>query len=84
MPRQGLQRKPWDGTVREIATVWTEDGPDGAVWRCFLATHPDGWDLRLERSGELVRTHVFADQDRLLEEAAAWRQTIGRRGAESL
>ena len=49
--RQVLQRLPWEGTVRELGTLWTLAGPNGEAVRCFLTTHPHGWDLRLEGNG---------------------------------
>lgn len=72
--KQGLQRIPWDGTVRELGTVWTLTRPKGETVRCFLTTHPDGWELRLERNGKPLRAEAFSHGDALLDAAKAWRR----------
>lgn len=74
--RQGLQRFPWDGAVREFGTLWTFTNPSGDTVRCFLTTQPHGWDLRLERDSKLVRTQTFSDADALLTMAETWHQEL--------
>jgi hypothetical protein len=74
--KQGLQCIPWDGEVREFGTLWTATGPKGETVRCYLTTHSDGWDLRLERDAELIRTHAFSDADLLFLTSQIWQAEL--------
>ena len=72
-PSSGLTRITWDGTLRDLGTLWTiEQG--GRQLTCRLVSCPRGRELWLLDGDRVVRAEVCREGESVLDVAAAWRR----------
>lgn len=79
MTIQVLQRDDWRGDPRKQGDLFElRKGKKRAI--CELWTHPLGWEVRLEASGELLRTQVCRSQDEVFATFESWKAAMVAKG----
>lgn len=76
-----IQRRPFDGTVREEAVWWTlhhKTAKGEAVCRMF--THRVGHELRLDMGGHLEDSQVCHTDEEVLSGQERWRAALEMKG----
>jgi hypothetical protein len=69
----------WDGQQRDVALVWRLS-KQGRHAECRLVTHPFGAEIRVEASGDFIRSQAGADPLALVELAMTWRRQFEEKG----
>jgi hypothetical protein len=52
-----LARDAWDGTHKPLGELWSLTLGSSTL-RCYLLTHYDGWQLRMELDGKVLRSQT--------------------------